>query len=101
MVTTSEKTRTRRTPEQVVAALQAKIESVQARAVAKQAKQSEEGRVLLAAVKATEKALLVAQEKEDQEMAHSLETARAALGEQLVRLGVRAPEAREPRKRSA
>jgi CHASE2 domain-containing sensor protein len=98
---TSEKKHTRRTPEQIVADLQAKIESVQARAAGMEVKKSETGRALLAAVKAAEKALVVAQEKEDEELARALETARAALGEQLIRMGLRAPLRGEPRKRKA
>lgn len=64
-----------------MADLHAKIESVQVRAAANEVKASDEGRALLAAVKATEKALVVAKEKEDAEMARAVETARAAMGE--------------------
>lgn len=101
MVTTTNKKRSHRTPEQMIADLEADIERVKARAAAKAAKTSDEGKLFLAAVKATDKALLVAQDEGDAEMTRSLESARAALGEQLVRMGVRAPAIRGPRKRKA
>ena len=55
----------------------------------------------MAAVRALDKAHRVAEESKNVEMTHSLETARAALGEQLVRMGVRAPIPRGSRKRKA
>ena len=91
----TKKPRTRRTPEQIVADLEAKIADVKKRAAAKEAKAAPEGKLFMAAVKATDKALDAARESGNEEMVHALETARAALGEQLVRMGVRAPETRK------
>lgn len=98
---TPKKTRTRRTPEQIVADLEAEISRVKARAAAKEAKQSDEGKTFMLAVKAVDKALRVAEEAKKDGMAHALETARAALGEHLVAMGVRAPVTRGPRTRKA
>ena len=84
----------RRTPEQMVADLEAEIARVKARAAAKEAKEAPEGKPFLAAVKATDKALEAAQGAGNDEMAAALDSARAILGEQLVRMGVRAPVTR-------
>jgi|GEM_PF-3006120 len=99
-ITAAEK-RKRRTPEEIVADYQAKIESVKTRAAAKEVKSSDEGKAFLAAVKALDKAAIVAEEADDSPMAKSLESARATLGEHLVKMGVRAPVIRGPRKRKA
>ena len=92
--------KTRRTSDQMIADLEAKIEAVRKRAVAKAAKSTDEGKLFLAAVKATDKALGAAQESGSKEMAHALESARASLGEHLIQMGVRAP-VRRPRKMAA
>ena len=97
----TKKTRTRRSPEQIVADLEAEIDRVKARAASTQAKRSDDGKSFLAAVRALDKAHRVALEARNEEMAHALETARAALSEQLVRMGVRAPIPRGSRKRKA
>ncbi len=101
MTDTATKTRTRRTPEQKIADLEAQIARVKARAAAKEAKASDEGKTFLAAVKAVDKALRVAEDAKDKDMVHTLETARAALGEHLVAMGVRAPDARVRHDRKA
>ena len=92
------KTRVRRSPEQIVAELQAKIDDVKARAAAREVKQSAEGKALLAALKAVEKASRVAQEAGDRAMLGALEAARAPLAEHLEEMGVSRPKARKPRR---
>lgn len=92
------KTYTRRSPEQIIKDLEAKIEKVKQRAAAKEAaadvKGSPEGGKFLAAVKAVDRALLVAGEQKNEAMVRALEAARAPLGEHLVSMGVRLPERR-------
>jgi len=96
-------TRTRRTPEQIVADLEAKIEAVKDRAAAKEAaaevKGSPDGTAFLAAVRAVDKAMRVAGEEENDQMARALEAARASLAGHLVAMGVRVPETRGRRGR--
>jgi len=96
MTPTKTKRRNRRTPEQIVADLEAKIEDVKARAAAKEAKQNPEVKPFLAAVKAVDKALDAAT---DPETTRALEAARAPLSTRLVGIGLRLPDrkARKPR----
>ena len=82
---------TRRTPEQIIADLEAQIEQVRARAAAKDAKASPEGKAFLIAVKAIDKAITVAQEQENKDMVRALEAGRAPLSEHLIEMGVRVP----------
>lgn len=91
---TTKKTRTRRTPEQIVADLQAEIAAVQARAAAREVKQSPEGKAFVAAMKAVEKAARVAQEAGDKALLAALEAARAPLAEHMEGMGVGRPKAR-------
>jgi hypothetical protein len=67
---------------------------VKSRAAAKEAKSSTAGKALMLAVRATDKALSAAQAEGDEPIAQALERARAALGEHLVAMGVRAPKGR-------
>jgi len=92
-------TKTRRTPEQIVADLEAKIADVQARAMAKQAKQKPEGQALITAIRALDKATRVATEAGNDEVVSALDQARATLAPVLVGLGLRMPEPRAPKKR--
>jgi hypothetical protein len=87
---TAAKTRTRRTPEQMVADLQAKIDQVKARAAAKEAKSNPEGRAFITAAKALDKAMDVC----TGDKRHALESARAILGEQMVAMGIRVAKGR-------
>ena len=97
------KTYVRRTPEQVVAELEAQIAAVKARAAAKEAaaevKGSPDGVAFLAAVKAADRALRVAGEHKNDGMVRALEAARATLAEHLVGMGVRLPDRKAGRKR--
>jgi hypothetical protein len=93
------KPRKQRTPDQIVADLESEIARVKARAAAREAKAAPEGKPFMLAVKAADKAIEAAREAGNREMFQALETARAALGEQLIRMGVRAPQARKRRGR--
>lgn len=101
------KTYARRTPEEVVGELEAKIQAVKTRAAAKEAaaevKGSPDGVAFLAAVKAADRAIRVAGEHKNDGMVRALEAARAPLVEHLVGMGLRLPDrkARRPRGRKA
>ncbi|HKX45886.1 MAG TPA: hypothetical protein VJP77_04240 [Planctomycetota bacterium] len=88
------KKRHRRSPEEIIKDLEAEIVRVQAKAAAKQAKQSGEGKAFMLAVKAVDRALAIAQEADDSGMVKSLEAARAPLSERLVAMGLRLPAKR-------
>ena len=87
---TRKKNRTRRTPEQMVADLEAKIEDVKTRAARKAAKQSPEGKAFLAASRAASKALAAAQEAGDKGMAAAVQAALGALAKHAREAGLEA-----------
>lgn len=92
---TESKTRNRRTPDQIVADLEAEIAAVKARAEARQAKAAAKAdpaaSAFLVAVKALDKAGRVADEHGNAALVRALEAARAPLGEKLVEMGLRLP----------
>ncbi len=88
------KERNRRTPEQQIADLEAKIASIQKRAATKAVKQSDEGRAFMVAVKALDKAIEVS----SGETLRAVEAARAILAEHMITMGIRAPGSRPGRK---
>ncbi len=91
--TTTEPTeakRNRRTPDQIVADLQAKIEAVKARAAAKEAKANPQARALLVAAKGLDKAGAGC----TGDIKGAIEEARALLSEQLAAIGIRTTHAR-------
>lgn len=87
----AKKTYNRRTPEQQIADLEAKIAGIRTREAARAVKQSDDGKALLTAVKGLDKASRVATEAGNKAMVQALERARAPLSELLVEMGVRAP----------
>lgn len=97
------KTYVRRTPEQVVAELEAKIAAVKSRAAAKEAaaevKRAPDGVAFLAAVKAADRAIRVAAERKNEAMVRVLEAARVPMAEHLVGMGLRLPDRKAGRKR--
>jgi len=99
------KTYTKRTPEQLVADLEARIASVKERAAVKEAaaevKGSPDGVAFLAAVKAADRAIRAAGEHENEPMLRVLEAARAPLAEHLVAMGVRLPDRKAGPRRKA
>ena len=96
MTTTTKKKRNRRTPDQMIADLEAKIADVKARAKAKEAKQHPEVKPFLAAVKALDKAMAAATEEGTRT---ALEAARAPLSTRMVELGLRMPDRKTRRGR--
>ena len=101
----TKKERARRTPEQIVADLEAEIAAVKQRAANKEAaaevKGSPDGVAFLAVVKAADRAIRVAGEHKNDAMARVLEAARAPLAEHLVGMGLRLPDRKAGRKRKA
>jgi len=97
----------RRSTDQIVADLEARIAAVrardEARQAAKEAKGSPDGVAFLAAVKAADRAIRVAGDAKNDAMQRALEAARAPLAEHLVSMGVRLPDrkAGRPRGRKA
>ncbi len=85
----------------MIADHEAEIVRIRARAAAKEAKAAPEGKPFMIAVKTVDKALDAARDAGNDEMLRALESARATLGEQLVRMGVRAPESRRRRPEGA
>ena len=93
------KRRQRRTPEQIIADLQQQIQEVKARAAAKELKQSPAIKKGLAAVRAVDKALELAEAEGNGKLRHALADARRAMADYLVGEGLRLPKARLPRGR--
>jgi hypothetical protein len=91
------KTHVRRTPEQIVADLQAKIAAVEARAAAKEARSKPETTAFLLASRAVVKALRDAQAQRNAEMERALEAALATMSAHAVESGIRMPQPREPK----
>jgi hypothetical protein len=96
---------TRRSTDQIVQDLEAKIAAVKARAEAKAAaaevKGSPDGLAFIATVKAADRAIRVAGEARNDAMVRALEAARAPLAEHLVGMGVRLPDRKAKRGRKA
>ncbi len=88
------KTVVRRTPEQIVAEYEAKINAVKARAAAKQAKSSPQGAAFLVAARGLQKAQAAAQAASDEPMDRALEAALAKLAAHAVEAGLRMPQPR-------
>src|SRR5688572_16967552 len=82
--------RVRRSPDEIVADLQAEIEHVKARAAAQEAKANPDARALIAAARFLERSVAGA----TGDAKRALEAARALLGEQLVVMGLRLPQRR-------
>ena len=95
------KTYTRRTPDQIIADLEAKIEAVKARAAAKEAKAAPEAKPFLAAVKAVDKAIQAATEQGNEQLVRALEAGRAPLATQMIEMGLRLPDGKARRGRQS
>ncbi len=91
--------RARRSPEEVIAGLKAKIADVEQRAAAKELKQSGAIKRTLSIVRNIDKALDEAQDEGINNLRHSLAEARGPLEEFLNERGVKLPKARVPRGR--
>lgn len=91
--------RKRRTPEEMIADLQAQIKDVKARAAAKELKQSDAVKKTIAAVRATDKAIELAQAESNSKLHRALIAAREPIAAFLTGEGMKLPKARKPRGR--
>ena len=89
------KTITRRSPEEIVRDLQAKIAAVEARAAAKEARSKPESAAFIAAARSLQKASAAAQGAKDAPMEGVVEAALATLGVHASEAGIRMPQPRE------
>jgi cell division septum initiation protein DivIVA len=96
---TPEKKRIRRTPEQMIADLQAEIERVKTRAAAKEMKASPAAKSALLAIRALDKGLDAAAVENNSLLRHALADARKPLAEYCETQGLRLPKPRLPRGR--
>ena len=93
---TETKTSVRRTPDQIIADLEAKIADVRGRAKRSQAKKSNAVRQLLAAVKAVDKGIAAAIEEENTTIKKTLAEGREPLAAYLSLEGLKLPQQRAP-----
>ena len=93
------KRRKRRSPEEIIADLQKKIEEVKHRQEAKKLKQSGAIRAAISAVKAIDKSVAAAEEEEDTSLRHALADAREPLVAVLTERGIQLPKTRRPKGR--
>jgi len=91
--------RARRSPEEMIADLEAKIREVKNRAQAKELKQSPSVKEAMKVVRGVDKALEVAAEEGNNALRHALADARKPLAEFLEGQGLKLPKARMPRGR--
>jgi len=95
------KRRKHRTPEQVIADLQKKIEDIKARAVARSLKRSPAMKLALASVRTLDKGLAAAASEDNDALRQALTESRAPLATFLAAQGMRLPKARGPRRRTS
>jgi hypothetical protein len=93
--TTMATTHTRRTPQEIVAALQARIAAVEARAAAKAIRQTAEGTAFLVAARSLQKAVVAAKEAKDEQKERALAAALASLSAHAAEAGLRMPQPRQ------
>ena len=91
--------RKRRTPEEIIADLQAEIERVKSRAAQKEIKQSPAHKAALNVVRSLAKASDGAKEEGETALAHALADAREPLAKYFEEQGVELPKTRRPRGR--
>ncbi|HTF90133.1 MAG TPA: hypothetical protein VK843_17085 [Planctomycetota bacterium] len=91
--------RNRRGAEELIAELQEKIRLIEARAAAKQAKESPATSLALLVVRKLDKATTLAEEEEDTSLRHVLSDARKPLAAYLESRGLQLPKGRTPRGR--
>jgi hypothetical protein len=93
------RTRVRRTDEQLVRDLQARIEDLQRRAQARKARQSPSVALTLKALRAVDKAIAAAEAESDTGLRHVLSDAREPLAQFLESRGVRVRKSHRPKGR--
>jgi len=91
--------RERRSPEQMIADLQAKIAQIEQRAAAKRVKESPSARASLQALRLLDKAMDLAADEGETPLRHALNDARKPLAAYLEEQGLQLPKARTPRGR--
>lgn len=91
--------RKRRSPEEMIADLQAQIESVKQRAQAREMKESPAMKRTITIMRGINKALNEAAEEKNTGLQHALADARKPIAEYMETQGLRAPKARLPRGR--
>jgi len=91
--------RVRRGAEELIAELQEKIRLIEARAAAKQAKQSPATNLTLAVLRKLDKASELAEQEQATSLRHVLSDARKPLAAYLESQGLQLPKARTPRGR--
>jgi hypothetical protein len=89
--------RVRRTEEQLIRDLEAKLASLRERAEAREVKSSPAIQATLAALRAIDKAVEAATQEEDTALRHVLADARAPLEGHLDQHGIRIPKTRRPK----
>lgn len=94
-----ESRRKRRSPEEMIADLQAQIEAVKVRAQARELKESPAMKRTLTIVRGLNKAMAEAAEEKNGGLQHALNDAHDALARFLQNQGVRPPKPRKPRGR--
>jgi hypothetical protein len=93
------KKRIRRSSDQIILALQAKIQEVKNRAAAQNLKQSPSIRRTLTLIRALDKTLSIAEQEGNNQVRHALAEARKPMAEFLTGQGLRLPKPRMPRGR--
>jgi hypothetical protein len=91
----------RRSPEQIIADLQRKIEQIQARATARSVERSPAMKLSRSVVRTVDKALAAAAAEGNDGLRQALTDARAPLASYLAAQGMRLPKPRMPRRRPA
>lgn len=99
MSESEQKRRIRRTPEQLIADLQAQIRDVKARANAKEMKTSPAIKKTVSALRALDRGMDLAHEEGNKLLHHALADSRKGLAEFLVKQGMKVPKPRLPRGR--
>jgi len=87
-------THVRRSPEEIVRDLQVKIAAVEARAAAKEVRQSPEGAAFLLAARSLQKAVVAAKEAKDELKERALASALESLSSHAAETGLRMPQPR-------
>lgn len=91
--------RKRRGPDELIAELQEKIRAIEARAAARQARESPATRLALSVVRNLDKASTLAEQENDTSLRHVLSDSRKPLASYLEGIGLALPKGRTPRGR--
>lgn len=86
-----------RSPQQIIADLEAKIKDVKRRAAAKESKKSESIKRAISAIRALDKGMDQAKEEGEPKLRHAFAESRKLMAEQLISMGINPPQKRMPR----